>query len=658
MDTACLLSGREHRSDQSGILQSQTPSPLSRPRKPGSTAMPGDRQVWPAIMNLSTKLILIFSSIILLMGSVSFYGIYSFQYDILTKEIAEKLENVALAHLDGLDRMFFERLDDLGMLSEAPVIASRNSTPAQIQAELEKFRSRHPYFVSVSYFDMERVRVASAGSMKDLGVKHSLNGYWAAVYEGKDRIVNISASESLQAATVHLVSRVKDDKGSFGVLVARIPVEGLYDWLEVDEIANVNHKLYKVVIMDKDGLVLYSNYNQEAILKEVDNDFDLIKARLAATTSAGSQALAPQKNYLIEPDDHNHAHEEEILAFAKERGYQGYKGNGWILKIEVATKDAFAPLAALGKEVSILLGVVFVISALVITYALLYTVIRPLEKLSNATARLGEGCLDTKLAVESKDEIGRLAESFNLMASNLHVARERLAQVAEVAMDRASMAEREIIHISENTQQRIGQELHDDLGQQLTGIAFMSEVLFQNLKKQDHPDLMMAAKITSLINEAILKTRKLAYGLYPVELKGAGLPAMLGEFTQDIGSIYGIRCDFACRGSSRIDDLIAKKPDIAIHLYRIAQESVNNAIKHGAATEIQVRLASMPDSITLEISDNGKGIADLSDADAKEGLGMRTMQYRASLIGAVMHINPRPEGGTSVTLTLPVQHEA
>lgn len=604
-------------------------------------------------MKLSTKLILIFSAIILLMGSVSFYGIYNFQNKILVREISEKLENVAIAHLDELDRVFFERLDDLELLSETPVISSRSSNPAQIQRELEKFRRRHPDFVSVSYFDMKRTRVASAGLMQDVGAQHSLSEYWPAIYEGKDHIVDISTSESLQVATVHLVNRVIDSKGTLGVLVARMPVDGLYDWLDVEEIANIGHKKHKVVIMNKDGLVLYSNYNKKAILNTVDDDFELIKDKLASLESIYGKTPVPHEKFLIE----KHGGESEILVFAKERGYQDYKGNDWILKIELATKDAFAPVAALGTKVFVLLGVVFVVSAFAITYALFHTVIRPLEKLSNATARLGEGYLDTKLAVESKDEIGKLAESFNLMASNLHAAREELAQIAEVAINRAHLAERKIVNISEDTQQRIGQELHDDLGQQLTGVAFMSEVLFQNLKSQDHPDLMAAAKITVLINDAILKTRKLAYGLYPVELKSAGLPAMLGEFARDVESIYGIKCNFICDETHRIDDLL-DDPDIAIHLYRIVQESVNNAIKHGAATEINVQLILKPTLITLEVSDNGRGIASLNDVNAKDGLGMRTMQYRASLIGAAIRITPRSEGGTSVTLTLPVQHEA
>lgn len=603
-------------------------------------------------MKLSTKLTFIFSGIMLLMGTVSFYGIYSFQNDILVKEISGKLEHGAIRHLDQLDRIFFERLNELEVLSEAPDISSRNSKPARIQSTLEKFLHRHPDFASLSYFDMNRTRVASAGSTKKVGAQHSLSEYWPAVYRGADKIVDISTSESLEVPTVHLVKRVADGNGTFALLVVRMPVEGLYDWLEVNKITGSDHEKYKVVLMDKNGLVLYSNYDKKSILHARDDDFEIIENKLSSAGTADTTDSASNQNYLIE----KHGDRSEILVLAKERGYRDYKGNDWILKIEVATEDAFAPVAALGKKALFLLGTLGAVSAFAMAYALLFMVVWPLEKLSNATDRLSEGNLDIKVAVESNDEIGKLAESFNLMTANLKSAREELARTADMAMIRACVAERKIINISEETQQRIGQELHDDLGQQLTGIAFMSEVLFQNLKSQDHPDFMEAARITVLINEAVLKTRKLAYGLYPVELKGAGLPAMLREFAGDVESIYGVRCDFVCDESLRLDDLIAD-PDVAIHLYRIVQESVNNAIKHGAATKIVIHLILTPTLVTLQISDNGRGIGDLSDTGAGAGLGMRTMQYRASLIGAAIRITSRPEEGASVILTLPVKHD-
>ncbi len=216
-----------------------------------------------------------------------------------------------------------------------------------------------------------------------------------------------------------------------------------------------------------------------------------------------------------------------------------------------------------------------------------------------------------------------------------------------VALERANKAERRIISISEDTQQRIGRELHDDLGQLLTGIAFMSEVLSQKLTNQGRAEAQQASKITALINTAISKTSILARGLYPVELKEADLPAMLKNLAKNTEDIYNVKCRFTCECEHAVAD-----PLVVINLFRVAQEAVNNAIKHGSPANITIKLLSSPTRINLEVSDDGSGISQASNA--KAGLGLRSMQYRASLLGGTSQVIALPNGGTSVTVALPV----
>jgi PAS domain S-box-containing protein len=212
--------------------------------------------------------------------------------------------------------------------------------------------------------------------------------------------------------------------------------------------------------------------------------------------------------------------------------------------------------------------------------------------------------------------------------------------------------EREVIGISEETKRLVGQELHDDLGQHLTGIAFMSKVLAQHLSNQSHPDAANAAKITSMVNEAISKTRGMAHGLYPVELEEIGLCAMLQRLANSVESIYQTQCEFICDDECAVADSLA-----AINLFRIAQEAISNAIRHGKATKITLRMVSKANLITLEIADNGCGI-DLSRKPlTKSGLGMHTMQYRASLLGASLHISAIPAGGTSIFISVPLKQD-
>jgi len=223
----------------------------------------------------------------------------------------------------------------------------------------------------------------------------------------------------------------------------------------------------------------------------------------------------------------------------------------------------------------------------------------------------------------------------------------RAKEIAETALERAKMAERRIIDISEETRERIGQELHDDLGQHLTGVAFLSEVLNTKLKKQGWPEMELVTRITALINEAVLNTRQLAQGLYPVELKETGLQAMLEQLANQVRSIFRIKCEIDYDENFR-----AEGQDVAINLFRIAQEAVSNAIKHGSATRITMRTAVTPECQFFEISDNGSGIA---NRDGHGGLGMHTMQYRASLIGAMLSFGVSIDGGASVVVSFPVK---
>jgi signal transduction histidine kinase len=183
------------------------------------------------------------------------------------------------------------------------------------------------------------------------------------------------------------------------------------------------------------------------------------------------------------------------------------------------------------------------------------------------------------------------------------------------------------------------------------GVAFMSEVLFQKLKDAKQEEMKDAAKITTLVNEAMSRTRLLAHGLYPAELGEKGLCRMMEKFAGYVEGIYRIECDFFCQSGCRVDD-----PEVAINVFRITQEAVTNAVKHGHAGQIMLRVTTSPtDRVLVEILDDGCGIADAA-ATEDSGLGMRTMRYRAELIGASLEIAARNCGGTRVAVSLPAMH--
>lgn len=210
--------------------------------------------------------------------------------------------------------------------------------------------------------------------------------------------------------------------------------------------------------------------------------------------------------------------------------------------------------------------------------------------------------------------------------------------------------EQEILRTSEHERRRIGQDLHDGLGQMLTGIGLITKNIAQNLTKEKHPLSEQAEEITSLIREADQYARELARGLVPVELDSEGLTAALDRLVSHAEKLFGIKCSFTSKGKLVLDDATH-----VTHLYRIAQEAVSNAVKHGYASEVSIQLVVSSTHVRLMIEDNGSGFSE--NWDEKGGLGVRIMQFRAGLIGANMEISDAKKGGARVTCTIPIIEE-
>ncbi len=211
--------------------------------------------------------------------------------------------------------------------------------------------------------------------------------------------------------------------------------------------------------------------------------------------------------------------------------------------------------------------------------------------------------------------------------------------------------EKTILEVSGREQRRIGQDLHDGLGQHLTGIAFMSKVQEQKLAEKKMPEAGDAAKIVKLVNEAIHKTRELARGLLPVVSDARGLMSALQQLASEVEDLFGIACRFQCFTPVLIHD-----DTVATHLYYIAREAVNNGIKHGHASQIVIHMAADQGQGALTIRDNGCGISDLPANNG--GMGRHLMSYRARVIGGSLEIQQVPTGGTAVTCLFPVQMPA
>jgi PAS domain S-box-containing protein len=201
--------------------------------------------------------------------------------------------------------------------------------------------------------------------------------------------------------------------------------------------------------------------------------------------------------------------------------------------------------------------------------------------------------------------------------------------------------ENEILDISEREQRRIGQELHDDLGQRLTGMVLMLKVLQRRLENENSREAEQSARLHTLASEAVKLTRDLSHGLCAPLVRPEGLNEALTELLQDMREQARVSCRFVP------DTCTVADANVATQFYRIAQEAVINAIKHANPKNIEVRLSTYADKPCLVIVDDGTGIP--PDAAESDGLGLRTMHHRARTIGAALSVERSPNGrGTLV----------
>lgn len=205
--------------------------------------------------------------------------------------------------------------------------------------------------------------------------------------------------------------------------------------------------------------------------------------------------------------------------------------------------------------------------------------------------------------------------------------------------------EQEVLRISEHERHRIGQDLHDGLGQMLTGITLINRSIASSLEEENHSLAKDASEITELIREADHYARNLSRTLIPVELDSSGLVTALQRLAENAQKLFSIRCSLENVINLKFDD-----PTSMTHLYRIVQEATSNAVKHGHASNVVISMEKKPGKIFIRIEDDGTGFSD--EWEKERGLGVRIMQYRSNLIGANLEIGNSRFGGAAIIITL------
>ncbi len=279
---------------------------------------------------------------------------------------------------------------------------------------------------------------------------------------------------------------------------------------------------------------------------------------------------------------------------------------------------------------------------------------KPIRNLAQVAESITQGNLEIRANIRDGGEVGRLAGAFNEMAASLIKASGDkeilLGELRAKEQLRDTLITR-LMTAQEDERKRISRELHDETSQALTSLMLTMRVLAEDAPNQEQKDALLLGR--DVAANILREVRDLAIELRPPVLDDLGLAAAIERYSDKFASRHGLDIDLQTAGRQ-----IAVDDQIAVALYRIVQESLNNVVKHSGATTVSIVITFQPEQITVTIADNGRGIsdADLLRAQQENRLGLYGMRERVELLQGRLEIRPSLQGGTELCITIPQYH--
>ena len=268
--------------------------------------------------------------------------------------------------------------------------------------------------------------------------------------------------------------------------------------------------------------------------------------------------------------------------------------------------------------------------------------------LERTVRRLHAGSRVEEFETVGRRKDGTLIEVV-MTLSPIRNERHGLAAASTIVRDitERKRLEREILRVGAEERRRISHELHDSLGQTLTGIAFKAKALQGRLAQAASPLAKDLGEVATLVSGAVAETRRLAQGLNPVEIENAGLVVALADLAAKTQHLFGLACNFRCAETE-----LAAAPTTEAVLYRITQEAIHNAVSHGSPQTIEIELSRTADRLQLCVRDDGTGFD--AAAITSSGMGLRIIQHRVHAHGGTLQIQSQPGAGTRIECSLPL----
>jgi signal transduction histidine kinase len=311
---------------------------------------------------------------------------------------------------------------------------------------------------------------------------------------------------------------------------------------------------------------------------------------------------------------------------------------------------------SINQHIRDVLLTVFVICALAVFLSsrISALITKPIRNLAEVAESITQGNLEIRANIRDRGEVGRLATAFNEMAASLIKAsgdkEVLLGELRAKEQIRDTLISK-LMTAQEDERKRISRELHDETSQALTSLMLTMRVLAEDAPNQEQKDALLLGR--DVAANILREVRDLAIELRPPALDDLGLAAAIERYSEKFASRHGLDIDLNTAGrQTAVDD------QVAVALYRIVQESLNNVVKHSGATTVAISITFQPDQIMVTIADNGKGISDddLIRAQKENRLGLYGMRERVELLQGRLDISQSPHGGTELCITIPQYH--
>jgi signal transduction histidine kinase len=331
---------------------------------------------------------------------------------------------------------------------------------------------------------------------------------------------------------------------------------------------------------------------------------------------------------------------EGLIFHARQPILDGYAG---VLELGVTDRRVVGEVSALVR--SVLMALFFsVLLGMALGLLLTHLLTKPVHVLVDTTQRLGEGDFDARARVFSDDEIGQLASAFNRMAEALHAFRQ---QVDEKERARLRLVDG-VVQAQEEERKSISRELHDHLGQSLTGLL----LTIQSRVSAEQMPAGVRDEIVAQIRRLSGEMHQLAWGLRPPTLDDYGLDSVLSSYVESIAKPSGLKVDYQYTHPEPRERMPAR---VEVTLYRVAQEALTNTIRHAQATRVSVVVLHRQQDVTLIVEDDGQGFD--PERVSPDRLGLTGMRERVALLGGVCTIESKLGNGATVWVRIPVPRD-